>query len=120
MTDACRAQNSKDMHACMPNLGERISACMNPGVCVCMLFYVRTKAGATEAAWTGAFLMSLGVKEEEEDGAGVPRLAEMVEERARGATVVAKHQLAAAVDIIVRMSRAWCGLLYTRAIERNI
>ena len=104
------------MHACMPNLGER--HCMNAGVCVCMLFYVRTKAGATEAAWTGAFLMSLGVKEE--DGAGVPRLAEMVEERARGATVVAKHQLAAAVDIIVRMSRAWCGLLYTRAIERNI
>ena len=44
-------------------------------------------AGATGAAWTGVFLMSLGRKEEELEGAGVPRLATMVEERARGATV---------------------------------
>ena len=44
-------------------------------------------AGATGAAWTGVVLMSLGRKEAEEEGAGVPRLAAMVEERARGATV---------------------------------
>lgn len=46
----------------------------------------RTNAGATGAAWTGAFLMSLGRKLPEEDGAGVPRLATTTL-LARGATV---------------------------------
>jgi hypothetical protein len=62
---------------------------------------IRTSAGATGAAWTGAFLMSLGRKDAELEGAGVPRLAEMVDERGM-------HQfVAAAVDIVRMGSALW-------------